>query len=218
MHRRAISTIWQHGRGLTACTIRRSSRRFGRSATRRQSPNCSIVFFVCSTSSGATHWRSRSKAQRLPYPISGKPPLDLDWIKPGLNAAVSRADLVRHTSKLAERIAARIKICLEQARLSAGDIEAVFLTGGSVQLAHVRNAIMKTVPEAQIVEGDTFGAVGKGLTIEAAQRVWLITTSREPAVSRAAPCFIASSVVSTVPVDTQADRRILFGTGEPVSV
>jgi len=93
-----------------------------------------------------------------------------DWIKPGLNAAVSRADLVRHTKQLAERIAARIKICLEQARLAAEDIEAVFLTGGSVQLAHVRNAIMKAVPAAEIVEGDTFGAVGKGLTVEAAQR------------------------------------------------
>ncbi len=93
-----------------------------------------------------------------------------DWIKPGLNAAVSRTDLVRHTKQLAERIAARVKICLEQARLAADDIEAVLLTGGSVQLAHVRNAIMKAVPAAQIVEGDTFGAVGKGLTIEAAQR------------------------------------------------
>jgi hypothetical chaperone protein len=94
----------------------------------------------------------------------------LDWIKPGLSAAVSRTDLVRHTKQLAERIAARIKICLEQARLAADDVEAVFLTGGSVQLTHVRNAIMKAVPAAQIVEGDTFGAVGKGLTIEAAQR------------------------------------------------
>ncbi|WP_424631968.1 Hsp70 family protein [Bradyrhizobium sp. SYSU BS000235] len=99
-----------------------------------------------------------------------KAAISFDWIKPGLNAAMSRADLVRHTKQLAERIAARIKICLEQARLAAGDIEAVFLTGGSVQLAHVRNAIMKTMPAAQIVEGDTFGAVGKGLTIEAAQR------------------------------------------------
>ncbi|MEH2509199.1 putative chaperone protein [Nitrobacteraceae bacterium AZCC 1564] len=99
-----------------------------------------------------------------------KTAISFDWIKPGLNAAVSRADLVRHTKQLAERIGARIKICLEQARLAAGDIEAVFLTGGSVQLTHVRNAIMKVVPAAQIVEGDTFGAVGKGLTIEAAQR------------------------------------------------
>lgn len=96
--------------------------------------------------------------------------IPLEWVTPGLNAPVSRADLVSHTKQLAERIAARIKICLDQARLTATDIDAVFLTGGSVQLAHVRNAIMKSVPAAQIIEGDTFGAVGKGLTIEAAQR------------------------------------------------
>ena len=96
--------------------------------------------------------------------------IPLEWVKPGLSAEVSRADLVSHTKQLADRIAARIKICLDQAGLTASDIEAVFLTGGSVQLAHVRNAIMTSVPAAQIIEGDTFGAVGKGLTIEAAQR------------------------------------------------
>jgi hypothetical chaperone protein len=46
----------------------------------------------------------------------------------------------------------------------------VFLTGGSVQLAHVRHAIVEGVSDARVVEGDTFGAVGKGLTIEAANR------------------------------------------------
>jgi hypothetical chaperone protein len=96
--------------------------------------------------------------------------ISLEWVKPNLSAAVARADLVRHTRQLADRIAARVKICLQQARLAADDIEVVFLTGGSVQLAHVRNAIIKAVPAAQIVEGDTFGAVGKGLTIEATLR------------------------------------------------
>lgn len=96
--------------------------------------------------------------------------ISLEWLKPDLSTAVARADLVRHTMQLADSIAARIKICLEQARLAATEIEIVFLTGGSVQLAHVRNAIIKAVPAAQIIEGDTFGAVGKGLTIEAAQR------------------------------------------------
>ena len=96
--------------------------------------------------------------------------IPLEWVMPGLNAAISRPDLVNHTRQLAERIAARIKNCLTQARLSAGDIDAVFLTGGSVQLAHVRNAIKKLVPEARLVEGDTFGAVGKGLTLEALRR------------------------------------------------
>ena len=73
-------------------------------------------------------------------------------------------------SQLADRIAARIKNCLTQARLTADDIDAVFLTGGSVKLAHVRKAITKALPSARIVEGDIFGAVGKGLTLEALRR------------------------------------------------
>jgi hypothetical chaperone protein len=96
--------------------------------------------------------------------------IPLEWVAPGLRAAIGRPDLVSHTRQLAERIAARIKICLAQARLAADDIDAVFLTGGSVRLAHVRKAIIKAVPSARIVEGDTFGAVGKGLTLEALRR------------------------------------------------
>ena len=96
--------------------------------------------------------------------------IQLEWVAPGLNAAIGRPDLVSHTRQLAERIAGRIKNCLAQAQLSADDIDAVFLTGGSVRLAHVRKAITKAVPSARIVEGDTFGAVGKGLTLEALRR------------------------------------------------
>ena len=96
--------------------------------------------------------------------------IPLEWVAPGLSAAIGRPDLVSHTRQLAERIAARIEVCLAQAQLSASDIDAVFLTGGSVRLAHVRKAITKAAPSARIVEGDTFGAVGKGLTLEALLR------------------------------------------------
>ncbi len=96
--------------------------------------------------------------------------IPLEWVTPGLNAAISRPDLVRHTKRLAERIGARINVCLAQAKLSASDIDAVFLTGGSVRLDHVRKAITKALPSARIVEGDAFGAVGKGLTLEAGLR------------------------------------------------
>jgi hypothetical chaperone protein len=99
-----------------------------------------------------------------------KADIPLQWVAPGLAAAINRPGLVGHTKQLAERIAARIKICLAQARLTKDDIDAVFLTGGSVRLAHVRKAITKAVPSARIVEGDTFGAVGKGLTLEALRR------------------------------------------------
>ena len=96
--------------------------------------------------------------------------IDLDWVEAGLFADVKRTDLVRTTQKLADRIGERIKLCLKQAGLSAASIDTVFLTGGSVQLAHVRKAIKAAVPAARLIDGDTFGAVGKGLTIEAARR------------------------------------------------
>jgi hypothetical chaperone protein len=96
--------------------------------------------------------------------------IPLQWVAPGLAAAIGRPDLVSHTRQLAARIGARIGICLKQANLSADDIDAVFLTGGSVRLAHVRKAITSAAPSARIVEGDTFGAVGKGLTLEALRR------------------------------------------------
>jgi hypothetical chaperone protein len=96
--------------------------------------------------------------------------ISLEWVAPGLSAAITRPDLVSHTTLLAERVAARIRNCLAQANLAADDIDAVFLTGGSVKLAHVRKAITEAVPSARIVEGDIFGAVGKGLTLEALRR------------------------------------------------
>ena len=96
--------------------------------------------------------------------------IPLAWVAPELSAAISQGDLVSHTKQLATRVSARIKNCLAQAGLNADAIDAVFLTGGSVKLAHVRQAITKAVPAARIVEGDIFGAVGKGLTLEALRR------------------------------------------------
>jgi hypothetical chaperone protein len=96
--------------------------------------------------------------------------IPLEWVAAGLSASIGRPDLVSHTRQLTARIAARIKICLTQAQLSEDDIDVVFLTGGSVKLAHVRKAITKALPAAHIVEGDIFGAVGKGLTLEALRR------------------------------------------------
>ena len=96
--------------------------------------------------------------------------VDLSWLEAGLSVGVTPAELVAHTKGLADRIARRVGLCLDQAGLKAGDIDALFLTGGSTRLAHVRAAIRATVPQARTVEGDTFGSVGTGLAIEAARR------------------------------------------------
>jgi hypothetical chaperone protein len=96
--------------------------------------------------------------------------IPLSWVEPDLNVEIGRTDLVHHTRLLAERVAGRIKLCLSHAQLKADAIDALFLTGGSVRLSHLRKAMTKVLPSARIVEGDTFGAVGKGLTLEAARR------------------------------------------------
>ncbi|MEH3146035.1 MAG: Hsp70 family protein [Methylobacterium frigidaeris] len=96
--------------------------------------------------------------------------IDLGWVEPDLAAPLTRDDLERHTAEQARRIGARIAACLAGAGLRDGALDALFLTGGSTRLPHVRAAILAAAPGARVVEGDTFGSVGTGLTIEAARR------------------------------------------------
>lgn len=101
---------------------------------------------------------------------TGAATLDLAFVERGLGAAVDRASLGAQTGSLAERIAERVGRCLAQAGIGAERIDALFLTGGSTGLPHVRSALTACVPGARVVAGDTFGSVGVGLTIEAARR------------------------------------------------
>ncbi|TXM78594.1 Hsp70 family protein [Methylobacterium sp. WL69] len=101
---------------------------------------------------------------------AGRGSVGLDWVERGLSAEIDRTGLVTHTDELARRIADRIGRCLAQAGLTADRIDALFLTGGSTGLPHVRAALTAAVPGARTVDGDTFGSVGTGLTIEAARR------------------------------------------------
>ena len=96
--------------------------------------------------------------------------LRLAWIEPGLDVRVERQELAKHTGELTRRIAGQIGVCVHQAGLSVDRIDALFLTGGSTQIPHVRAAVMAAASRAKVVEGDTFGSVGKGLTLEAARR------------------------------------------------
>lgn len=96
--------------------------------------------------------------------------LDLAMIEDGLGLAFLRDDFAGDTARLSGRIGERIDACLRQAGLTAGDVSSLFLTGGSTRVLHVAEAIVSRLPQARVVEGDTFGAVGAGLTVEAARR------------------------------------------------
>jgi hypothetical chaperone protein len=110
------------------------------------------------------------EAAKIAVAEDGAATVPLDWLEGGLAAAVDHAGLVRHTGELAGRIGERVGACLAAAGVTADAIDAVFLTGGSTRLEHVRGAILAAVPEARAVAGNVFGSVGMGLALEAARR------------------------------------------------
>ncbi|MCK0207174.1 Hsp70 family protein [Starkeya koreensis] len=111
-----------------------------------------------------------AEAAKIALAEAARAEVELGWLEAGLSVGITPAELVAHTDTLAARIARRVGICLDQAGLKSGDIDALFLTGGSTRLAHVRAAILAAAPGARVVEGDTFGSVGTGLAVEAARR------------------------------------------------
>lgn len=96
--------------------------------------------------------------------------IPLGLIERGLETTVGRDAFEEATEVLAEGIATRIRDCLAAAGCQAADVDAVFLTGGSTGLPHVRRAILAELPAARAVDGDRFGAVGLGLALDAARR------------------------------------------------
>jgi hypothetical chaperone protein len=96
--------------------------------------------------------------------------IDLEWLEDELCARPDRAALVESSERLTSRIVQTVHECIAQAGLRADQLQALFLTGGTTQIPHVREAVMREMPGARVIEGDTFGSVGMGLTIEAQRR------------------------------------------------
>ncbi|MGQ3675606.1 Hsp70 family protein [Xanthobacter sp. TB0139] len=107
------------------------------------------------------------EAAKIALAAAPETQIPLGWMEPDLTLGLNRAEMAEVTALLAERIAGRIDSLLQQAGLKREHVDALFLTGGSTRLAHVRHAIVSTLGEARVVEGDTFGSVGVGLTIDA---------------------------------------------------
>ena len=95
---------------------------------------------------------------------------DLSWIEPGLSATTTRQAFDQSASRLSGRLTEISRQCVKDAGLKADDITTVFFTGGTSSMPSVRRAIAMSFPDAKIVDGDRFGSVGLGLSIEAALR------------------------------------------------
>jgi hypothetical chaperone protein len=84
--------------------------------------------------------------------------------------AASRDDLRLSIAGMIEQLQSALMETLRMAQVESGEVQTIFLTGGSTALPMVRDSMTALLPRAQVVAGDTFGSVGTGLAIDAARR------------------------------------------------
>lgn len=96
--------------------------------------------------------------------------IDLEFIEEALNVAVQRLTFNSMIADHLERILATILETVRLAGVKPTDINAIFYTGGSTKVPIVRARINPLFPHAQVVQGDAFGSVGLGLTIDAQRK------------------------------------------------
>ncbi|MFM9938981.1 MAG: Hsp70 family protein [Hyphomicrobiaceae bacterium] len=86
------------------------------------------------------------------------------------DTTITRRNLEEAIGSSLERVMERLRLTLEMAGLRADAIDAVFLTGGSSKLPMLKAQVQAIFPGASIIEGDAFGSVATGLSIDAHNR------------------------------------------------
>ena len=89
--------------------------------------------------------------------------LDLGWLESALHADITQAQLQQSLQAPLVQVAACAQECVQLAGLQTGQIDAVYLTGGSSALRTLREAMAQAFPGVPQVEGDLFGGVATGL-------------------------------------------------------
>jgi hypothetical chaperone protein len=85
-----------------------------------------------------------------------------------LDIAIGRFEQAIGTS--IDKVIATAREAVRRAGLAPGDIDAVFLTGGSSGIPKFKAALAAAIPAARVVEGDAFGSVATGLGLDAERK------------------------------------------------
>ena len=97
--------------------------------------------------------------------------IDLEFVEYGLDALIHQAEFNGAITEQTRKIIERIEETITTAGVKHDAISAIFYTGGSTKIPVIREKINALFPRATIVQGDAFGSVGMGLTIEAERRL-----------------------------------------------
>lgn len=89
--------------------------------------------------------------------------IDLSSAERGLAATLSPADMAQQLAPLLEQVIACAHACVRRAGLRGGELDAIYLTGGSSALRPFQEALRRSFAGVPLVEGDLFGGVATGL-------------------------------------------------------
>jgi hypothetical chaperone protein len=92
-------------------------------------------------------------------------PMPLDWIEPGLGAAITAQGLARCLAQPLQKVVGCARECVQLAGLAPQGLDAIYLTGGSSALRPLRHALKAAFPDTPQLEGDLFGGVAAGLAV-----------------------------------------------------
>lgn len=143
--------------------------RAGVTALQRQAAAPDLLDRLLAVIEGRYGHRLIGDIERAKIELSDETEADvgLDYIEHNFSVPVSRDDLVTAIAELMAKIEACIALTVKDAGIAPERIDTVFLTGGSSMARPVQSLIRRLFPQAEIVSGDVFGAVGKGLGLDA---------------------------------------------------
>jgi hypothetical chaperone protein len=89
--------------------------------------------------------------------------IDVAFIEAGLAPPLAAADAARDLAALLHDVVACAHECVKRAGLAPGQLDGLYLTGGSSALRPFQQLLRREFPGSEIIVGDLFGGVAAGL-------------------------------------------------------
>ena len=96
--------------------------------------------------------------------------IDLSYVEPELRTQLDAAAVEHQLHHLLEQVMLCARECVGRAGLGTGQLDAIYLTGGSSALRPFQAALRRNFPGIPLVEGDLFGGVASGLAYAGLRR------------------------------------------------
>lgn len=99
----------------------------------------------------------------------GTATMDFNFFEKGLLCKVAVNEFNEYINELIMKIVVTISELIKSASITPEMIDSIFFTGGTSKIKFLQEQVLKFTPNAKLIHGDAFGAVGMGLTYQAAE-------------------------------------------------